>query len=187
MKNLFGFIVILLALVFASCASNPTVNYDYPHSGNVNNAAITVKDYETRGIVFVKSTEVIDSDGSRNGSGITYEMLMLEAQKLGADDIINIKIDVNKIQDGGGGSFGNILKTNVRRTTYNYTATALAIKYTESISASAGLNPHNDLNISDISVEKPQKKTTIARWLLRGAIGLGIVLGISAIIGAITG
>jgi len=45
-------------------------------------------------------------------------MLMREAQKLGADDIVNLRIDERKTTDPS------------RRTTIaNYKATALAIKY----------------------------------------------------------
>ena len=104
------------------------VNINYPNNGNTNNAAIVVKDYETRGMIFVKSTEVIDGNGNHIGSKITYEMLMREAQKLGADDVINIKIDVNQTRE-------NLLYIgyNVDKTTYNYTASALAIKYTTAI------------------------------------------------------
>ncbi|MDR0411175.1 MAG: hypothetical protein LBH75_04290 [Treponema sp.] len=119
----------LFVLVFASCATQPTVNYGYPESGSVNNsAAVPVKDYETAGIVFVKSSEVIDSAGNHTGSKITYEMLMLEAQKLDADDILNIRIDVNEVHEVLDGS--SFFSAPVTRTTYNYTATALAIRYT---------------------------------------------------------
>ena len=51
----------------------------------------------TAGIIFVESTAVYDSHGNMlEGSRITYTMLMREAQRLGADDIINVRID--KIQ-----------------------------------------------------------------------------------------
>ena len=88
----------VIGFSLAACAYAPTpkVDYGYPHIGSSNNASIVVKDYESLGIVFVKSSEVIDSNGDHTGSKITYEMLMLEAQKLRADDIINIRIDINQ-------------------------------------------------------------------------------------------
>jgi hypothetical protein len=124
MKIFFG---VALSFFFTSCAIIPKVDFNYPDAKSsinelvVVNAPIAVKDYETLGIISAKSSEVFDADGNHTGSKITYEMLILEAQKLGADDIINLKIDINEIRDA-----------SVRpvRTTYNYTATALAIKYT---------------------------------------------------------
>lgn len=127
----------LFVFILASCATSPEINYGYPESGNVNNSAIVpVKDYETAGIIIVKSSEVIDSRGNHTGSKITYEMLMLEAQKLNADDILNIRIDVNQIQEVLESSFG----TTITRTTYNYTATALAIRYTTVVPAGNAVN-----------------------------------------------
>ncbi|MCL2138087.1 MAG: hypothetical protein FWH41_00975, partial [Treponema sp.] len=106
---------------------NPDVNYTLPRAGSANNAALAVKDYLTLGIFWVSSTETIDGDGNRTGSQITYEMLMREAQKLDADDIINIRIDVKQIHEFVRSSdFSSIIS----KTTYIYTANALAIKYT---------------------------------------------------------
>ena len=88
-----------IGVYFASCATTtyPAVNYHYPQSGNSNNATIVVKDYQPMGIIFVKSSEIVDGAGNHTGSKITYEMLMLEAKKLDADDVINIRIDMNQV------------------------------------------------------------------------------------------
>lgn len=131
-------------LVFVSCTTTITtndqdVNYNYPHDGNNNNAILAVKDYEPLGLIFVKSTEVIDSSGNHTGSKITYGMLMLEAQKLNADDIINIRIDVNQIEESikvlknSNQLYWSNYNDEIFQTTYNYTAVALAIKYTSAI------------------------------------------------------
>jgi uncharacterized protein YbjQ (UPF0145 family) len=85
------------------------------------NALLAVKDYETKGIIIVKSNEKIDAMKRRTGSRITYEMLMEEARKLGADDVINVRVDVSRVVNFDRG----------REEVYTYTATALAIKYTE--------------------------------------------------------
>jgi hypothetical protein len=110
--------------------------------------AVPVKDYETLGIIFVKSSEVIDSTGTHTGSKITYEMLMLEAQRLGADDVVNIRIDVNEeveVLKSTDLLFGSIYT----RTTYHYTATGLAIKYTDAV-LPAG-SSENNLPLTGIS------------------------------------
>ena len=123
MKGFLGVIVLMLGLSSCTSTALPEVNFAYPHTGGSNNASIVVKDYESLGIIFVKSTEVIDGNGNHTGSKITYDMLMLEAKKIGADDVLNVRIDVNQKEN---------FSANGERigTTFNYTATALAIKYT---------------------------------------------------------
>jgi hypothetical protein len=152
----FGIIVIALVIGFsvASCATYPVVDYGYPHTGNENNATIVMKDYQPLGIIFVKSSEVIDSKGNHLGSKITYEMLMMEAQKMGADDIINVRIDVNKVEE--------FITDNpfavVTKTTYNYTATALAIKYTTAVSI--GTESVGSQNTGDILLATNETNVT---------------------------
>jgi uncharacterized protein YbjQ (UPF0145 family) len=144
MKIFFG---IALSLFFTSCAVAPKVDINYPDGKSsinelvVANAPIAVKDYETLGIISAKSSEVLDTNGNHTGSKITYEKLILEAEKLGADDIINLKIDINEIRD-----------TSVRpiQTTYNYTATALAIKYTTGLTAENITNYTQNIENHDI-------------------------------------
>jgi uncharacterized protein YbjQ (UPF0145 family) len=129
MKYFFGnaLIGIALVLVFTSCITGRNVDYGYPQSGSTHNASVNViKDYETVGIVIVKSTEMIDNMGNHTGSKITFEMLMEEAKKIGGNDVINVRIDVNQKEDF------SIVGT-LEKITYNYTASALAIKYTETL------------------------------------------------------
>jgi hypothetical protein len=55
---------------------------------------VPVKDFTTAGLIFVASTAKYDSNGRIiEGSKITFDMLMREAQRLNADAIINIKLD----------------------------------------------------------------------------------------------
>lgn len=175
-----------LLVIFASCANTPKVDHGYPHIGSSNNALIAVKDYETLGIIFVKSTEIMDDKGNHTGSKITHEMLMKEAQKLGADDVINIKIDINQIVDI---IFETPFGGETKRTTYNYTASALAIKYTSAvISDNRGYVSENfeknDITYieMDRSIEKTlapirssvlQSSNTRNNWLSAGATMLG--------------
>ena len=168
----------LLGFVFLSCMVLPDVkdsNYHYPIDGHTNNAAIAVKDYTSLGIIFVKSSETIDGNGNHTGSKITFEMLMQEAQKLNADDIINVKIDVNPIRE--------IVSTDkqsetITKTTYNYTATALAIKYTNAI-------PNSSINTQEIGksvmIQNKEEKAKISAGKTIGLIS-GIILPILGII-----
>jgi len=107
--------------VTVSCTP-PNVSVSAPISGVTGNAPLAVKDYETRGIIFVKSQEKVDNRGNVTGTRITYEMLLKEAQKKEADDVINVRVDVTRTLEYSGFALLN--------TVYDYTGTALAIKYT---------------------------------------------------------
>ena len=163
---------IAVFFVLLSCTTNPApkVDYAFPHTGTSNNAAIVVKDYETLGIIFVKSTEIIDSSGNHTGSKITHEMLMLEAQKLDADDVINVRIDVNPVE--GFSATGELIST-----TYNYTASALAIKYTAAAAGATTVSAPQLMANSEISpVEMRRPKYTapiMLNWVSAGANILG--------------
>ena len=84
---------LLISITIIGCSS--TLNYNrMDKEGQVLQATIVAKDYKTLGIIFVESSVTMDSDGNiLSGSKITYDMLMKEAQKLGADDFINLRID----------------------------------------------------------------------------------------------
>jgi uncharacterized protein YbjQ (UPF0145 family) len=138
-------VVGLLAVVSLCACSTGTKktgnrNYTSTESGKISTAQIAVKDYDVKGMIFVESKVTTDIAGQRNGSGITYEMLMKEAAKLGADDVINVRIDVvesdkhndiyNKNQMTGDEIFAGRELTSRE---YIYKASALAIKYTKAI------------------------------------------------------
>ena len=155
--RLFGIFILVLAAIATSCVTvTPKEDYAFPQAGSINNAPLAVKDYQPLGIIFVTSTEIIDGNGNHTGSKITYEMLMREAIKLGADDVINIKIDVNEVQEIIPAANGN---GKVLKTTYNYTANALAIKYTDAVLG--GISDSRTSNIlADIPpIQGPPKKT----------------------------
>jgi len=78
-----------------TAAERTTMNRD----GDVVTVQPVLKNFETVGIIFVTSNATIDANGLIiSGSKITYDMLMQEAQNLGADDIFNLRID--EIQKG---------------------------------------------------------------------------------------
>jgi hypothetical protein len=144
------FIVLGLACATAPRASNATqednaeiIDFTYPLEGITNSVKIAGKDFTPVGIVFLNSEEKIDSRlSAHTGSKITYEMFMREAARLGADDVINIKIDVRQeratVAVGEGESRK---KTTI--TTFMYTGTGLAIKYTDAIVSNDVSIPQN--------------------------------------------
>jgi len=165
-------VLIILAGFFAtSCmTTNPSVNFNYPQSGRLNSVAIAAKDFSSLGIIFVKSTEIIDSDGNHTGSKITNEMLMREAQRLNADDVINVKIDVNQVQEIVKGYSG----VDITRITYNYTVSALAIRYTTAITSGTSSIQDIGSSISASVNEQPARQRNPRRGLAIGAVTVGI-------------
>ena len=126
---------ILFSILFASCYSMPSqsphindhieIQTDISVPLQVSANKITINtDFVPVGIVFVTSTEVKDDLGNHTGSKITHEMFMREASKIQAHDIINIYIDVNIKRERK-----NIQNRSFMVTTYTYSGTGLAIKY----------------------------------------------------------
>jgi len=111
-----GSVLLILLFCFLAIGSG-TKEKATTHSGFINQAQQIEKDFISVGIIFVKSQAIIDQYGNvLSGSKITYEMLMKEVEKLGGDDIINLRIDEER---------------NSKTKEVSYTATALAIKYIE--------------------------------------------------------
>jgi len=115
--------------------SSVTTSYGVVHnmqnpinSGNMPYAQL--KPYRALGIVFATSTTSFDEDGFEFASqeGITI-LLLREAQKLNADDILNLRVSENitwveSDVDNNDGTF-----TKVRTKTVTITGSAMAIKY----------------------------------------------------------
>ena len=116
-RNPFSAYLILL-LLLAGCTS---VNYSEPLAGRYIRAAVAPKNFIVIGAVSARSTETHTVNGifkRVEGAKIGYTDLVLEAAALGADDIIDVRIDVNIIKG-----------TNRNEEVYVYTGEALAIKY----------------------------------------------------------
>ncbi len=126
--------VLFAVALLSSCT---TTNLTSNRTGWSDYATIAIKDYTVVGIVRVTSEEVTQRGflgiaNSHTGSQVTYDLLVGEAKKLGADDIINVRIDrTDKSLHGIFDWLGYTEK-------YAYTANALAIKYTQ---AAAGYVP----------------------------------------------
>ena len=124
-----------LTLALAACTSN---NFTANVAGASDYSTVVVKDFITLGIVTVHATEIhfsgpLGFNKSVEGSKITFADLMQEAARLEADDIINVRIDMNANYIKG--AFDWI--TGWTRT-YTYTGTALAIKYTDKLDTDRG-------------------------------------------------
>jgi len=122
--------MLVTALILAGCANT---NYTANMSGASDYATVAVKDFVTLGIVTVETTEIHHASPFGiikriEGSKITYADFMQEAAKLEADDIINIRIDVNTSYTG---SVFDWFSGWTR--VYTHTGTALAIKYTDKL------------------------------------------------------
>ncbi|MCL2485152.1 MAG: hypothetical protein FWF00_00730 [Endomicrobia bacterium] len=120
--------LLLFAVTLCSCVSAKHETFVVPKSFQYPEVSVAAKDFVTKGFVFVESKLIVNEKGERIGSEITNEMLIKEAQKLGADAVVNVKIDVfeeNKSSVNQG-------KTTQERT-YIYKASGLAIKYTNAV------------------------------------------------------
>ena len=122
--------MIMAVLTLTACT---TTDYTANATGAADYATIVVKDFVTLGIVTVQATEIHHSSPFGfvkrvEGKKITYADLMQEAAKLEADDIINVRIDVNSNYKRS--AFDWLIGwTRI----YTHTGTALAIKYTDKL------------------------------------------------------
>jgi hypothetical protein len=129
------FLSVAAILAMAACTSN---NYTTSMAGASDYSTVVVKDFTSLGIITVSATEVHHAgpfgfQKSVEGSKITFTDLMQEAAKLEADDIINVRIDMNSNYTQGAFDFF----TGWTRT-FTYTGTALAIKYTNMLNTETG-------------------------------------------------
>jgi uncharacterized protein YbjQ (UPF0145 family) len=125
--------VLFAIALLCSCA---TTNLTSNRTGWSDYATVAIKDYTVVGIVRVVSEEVtrrgfLGIAHSRTGSQVTYDLLVSEAKRLGADDIINVRID--RTDKSLHGIFDWLVGYTEK---YAYTANALAIKYTQAVAGS---------------------------------------------------
>jgi hypothetical protein len=126
------------AAILAGCA---TTNLASNKTGWSDYAGIAVKDYDAVGIVRVTSEEVnkrgvFGIATSHTGSQITYDMLIGEAQALGADDVINVRIDKLDHSVHSTVPFFEWIVGYTEK--YSYVGTALAIRYKDAPAGARG-------------------------------------------------
>jgi hypothetical protein len=160
----------VLAMVFfaflaiGSTASTPAKNSAVPgitteetvassqttSKGNVNNIVPSPAErlYDTLGLVFATTVKKFNEDGLEvSGQASIVTLLLREAQKLGGNDIVNLRVDENVVftqitsndassspsssssSPSSSSSSSSTKKKIVTTKTVTYTGSALAIKY----------------------------------------------------------
>jgi hypothetical protein len=127
-----GFAAVMVTALFLGACT--TTNLGSNKTGWSDYATITTKDYAPVGIVRVTSVETTKRGflgivSSHKGSQITYDMLIGEAKALGADDIINVRID--RVDQSAHSTIPAIEWIFGYTEKCSYIGTALAIKYTD--------------------------------------------------------
>ena len=134
------FILMSVCIILGGCTTTAATRERVTSAGNIEQITLIEKDFIVVGMIFLTSTATIDANGSIiDGSPITYEMLMKEAQRLGADDIANLRTDeiqtnteIQTLKEEWY-DYGKYITTVTRRIIVQriitYNATALAIKY----------------------------------------------------------
>ena len=130
-KIVFGMLILVL-VCFVGCTTTidsigggirtPRGSFD-----NLN--IFPAKDYQTLGLVFAEATFEEDDNGVR-GDVLTFQMLLKEAQKLGADYIANVVIDF-KTEGSKEMMFNAVEKSRQGKQTWFGSATA--IKFTDTL------------------------------------------------------
>ena len=135
-------------------STNSTNNFQ--NWGTFGEVVIPVKDFESKGMVFVQVQFQATADGTFNGDVFTYQALLKEAQKVGADAIVNVTIDrrvdiIKKVENVGR---SNEKKAETKQETWY--GSALAIKYTGAItqgSLTSGVRERNVNGSSAVGAE----------------------------------
>jgi len=130
-KSLFilgGLIVIASVVSFTGCATPVATQRSNQNWGSFGDVLVPVKDFEVKGMIFTEAQFTVKTNGTIDGKVFTYQALLKEAQKVGADAIVNVIIDrVNESVTSGSGfsSSGAIKET--------WYGSALAIRYTTAL------------------------------------------------------
>jgi hypothetical protein len=124
--------LVLAAVMFAGCT---TTDLTTNKVGWSNYVTVSVKDFETVGVISLESQEVFEAgplgfEKSLKGSRIVWSDLMAEAIKLGADDVVNVRVETTDKNRRRIAFFDWLLGYTY---TYQYRATGLAIKYTDAV------------------------------------------------------
>jgi len=118
-----------IAMFFNGCST--ATQRSSQNWGVFGEVLVPIKDFETKGLVFTEISFTVTDNGKVNGKAFTYQELLKEAQKVGADAIVNVTIDrlVENVTESLGFSTRNYLKET-------WYGSALAIKYTGAITQS---------------------------------------------------
>ena len=169
-KNVSVLPALLLGAVFLMTACT-TVDLATNRTGWSDYAETAVKDFEPVGIVRVTSKETFKVAPfgflkSKIGSKVTYDMLISEAVKLNADDIINVRIDTIDKNSTHPFAFITGSKKEVE-----YIGTALAIKYKTPVDA-VGKNAGATLGDSGILRSQSAGSTATFPERIKSLLGI---------------
>lgn len=125
-------ITTIMLFTLVGCASHPIPDpytLKIQEKGDYSNIPLATKDFIIKGVVTLESVVKINSYGNKEGSEITNIMLIKEAKKLGADDIVNVRIDKTENVDykSVADNYGSIKTVKVKEIIYR--AVGIAIKY----------------------------------------------------------
>ncbi|GHV75570.1 hypothetical protein AGMMS49942_03910 [Spirochaetia bacterium] len=131
-----GLFVGMLALVVAfgvltGCSTVNRVSRHYEEGGVYQDISVPNKDFQSLGLVFAEYTREGDGAGGEKGEVYTFYKLLQEAKKLGADSIVNVKIEGN-YADHTDLKLGGMIKKD-QPTSKTWFGSATAIKYTDTI------------------------------------------------------
>ena len=126
-KNVF-FSVVVLAIMMLVCSCS-TTDLSTNQVGVSTYIGTIAKDFEIVDVITLESTETVkvgflSLTRSVTGSRITYSDLLKKAIELGADDVVNVRIDR---KDNLKFSVFDVIFGSTN--TYTYVATGTAIKY----------------------------------------------------------
>ncbi|GHV48075.1 hypothetical protein AGMMS49546_38300 [Spirochaetia bacterium] len=132
--------ILFLGLVLFAFASCKSVDFTSNESGAYNMAPVATKDFTILGPVSLTATDTtvvsfFAFNTTHTGSTVTAALLLEEAKKLGADEVINVRID--KYDNHKESPLDRIVGyTRV----VEYKGYALAIKYGATIQGAAATN-----------------------------------------------
>ena len=143
-KATIGIVVLVVGLGLAGCS---TTNLTTNTTGWSDYAEILTKDYEVVGHVRVETSETktvspLALNTTIEGSKVTYDALLQEAIDMGADDVINVRID--RVEDS---SSGLLQFLTGYETNYTYYGNGIAITYLEPLADSAPTQSHPDAEL----------------------------------------
>ena len=133
-----GVIALVLAIgIFALTGCTTTsARISGSGSGYFPTVSISAKDWEPVGLVFAETTVHHSRNRdlvSASGEVLTYYALLQQAQRLGADAIINVTIDVKSSESSDRQRFLVFRLRDLQNRTDVWQGTALAIRYGESL------------------------------------------------------
>ncbi|MDR2374808.1 MAG: hypothetical protein LBD96_00035 [Treponema sp.] len=133
-SGLFVLGILGITLVFVTltgCSTVKSLNRLNPVDGSYQSIKVPNKDFTSLGLVFAEYISEGDGAGSESGEVYTYYKLLQEAQKLGADAIVNVVIE--GVQEAQTEKLFGMMQVRQGITKKTWFGSATAIKYSTTI------------------------------------------------------